>query len=294
MKRFERILCPMDFSEFSSRAYDYAYSLAKHYGAELILQAVIQPLTATYPYYYIPEQITTSFADLGVQAENRLKEVSARYPGNSVRHESVVDQGLVSDCILTLADKREVDLIVMGTHGRHGLDHVVLGSVTEKIIRRTKHPVLAVRKPAHDFVDPASVEDPVSLQRILACNDFSTSAEPAVAAAVSLAMEYQARLTVFHVVETSGSVEHLKAEGEAARSRLIHSIPAPVGDWCNVSTLVRAGKPYQEINNLAREQQMDLVVMGVRGHNAVDLAVFGSTTHRVLQTGSCPVLTVRA
>lgn len=62
-------------------------------------------------------------------------------------------------------------------------------------------------------------------------------------------------------------------------------------DWCTVKT-IGLGKPYQEIIQLALESQTDLVVMGVRGRNALDLALFGSTTHRVIQLGSCPILAV--
>jgi len=77
-------------------------------------------------------------------------------------------------------------------------------------------------------------------------------------------------------------------------SDLEKAIPAEARNWCSIRKLVRVGKPYQELIQVALEDQTDLIVLGVRGRNTVDLALFGSTTHRVLQLGPCPVLTVRA
>jgi universal stress protein A len=97
---------------------------------------------------------------------------------------------------------------------------------------------------------------------------------------------------LLHVLEDLPQEE----EFTASSARLIRKLEAPVpGDarnWCSVKSVVRVGKPYQEIIQLAIEDQTDLVILGVRGRSAVDLAIFGSTTHRVLQLGPCPVLAV--
>lgn len=292
MTKFQRILCPIDFSDFSLRAYEYARSLAKHYGAHLFLQNVIQPLTVTYPYYYMPAQMTNIYSELVDEARRQLHELAEKHASGAVQPELVVEEGFIADAILGFAEKQKVDLIVMGTHGRRGVDRLVIGSVTERVLRKSPPPVLAVRKPAHDFVSPHE-QDPVSLRRVLFCTDFSDTARKAFGYAVSLASEYKAELTLLHVIEDRGTNKRLQA-GAASLEELKKSIPPSAGESGNVKTLVRAGKPYEEIVRLALEDRTDLVVLGVRGRNAVDLALFGSTTHRVLQLGPCPVLTARA
>jgi nucleotide-binding universal stress UspA family protein len=105
-------------------------------------------------------------------------------------------------------------------------------------------------------------------------------------------MEYNSELTLLHVLEDVPPTDDLeKAIAEVAR-RLENQVPPEAGDWCSVHSAVRIGKPYQQILQIALETETDLVVMGVRGRNAVDLAMFGSTTHRVIQLGSSPVLAV--
>jgi len=293
MLKIDRILCPVDFSEFSARAYDYAYSLARRYGAKLLLEHVIQPLTSAYPYYAFPDTMSQVYWSLSEDAEKRLRELTGRHAQNGFQPELVVQEGLVTDSILSFAEKQAVDLIVMGTHGRHGVDRLTTGSVTEKVLRRARCPVLAVRKPTHDFVDPSQKNDFVQLRKVLFCTDFSEHSDRALQYALSLAMEYNAELSLLHVLEdVSGSTE-LQAETANAMRQLERPIPSDARSWCTIKSTVRIGKPYQEIIQMALEAQTDLVVIGVRGRNALDLAMFGSTTHRVIQLGSCPVLAVR-
>lgn len=291
MLRIEKILCPVDFSEYSVKAYDYARSLARHYGAKLLLQHVVQPLTSIYPYYAFPDALNEVFSNLETSAKQQLAEMISEDLGNGAV-QRFVHKGIAPDCILAFAMSQAADLIVMGTHGRHGFDHFTMGSVTEKVLRKSHCPVLAVRKPAHDFVHPVDVEEPVQLKKILFCTDFSDHSARALTYALSLAMEYNADLTLLHVLEDVPATDDLQADlGEVTR-RLEELAPPEAGDWCNVHTAVRIGRPYQQILQMTIENESDLVIMGVRGRNAVDLALFGSTTHRIIQLGTSPVLAV--
>jgi len=290
---FERIVCPVDFSEYSGKAYDYAYSLAKHYGAKLFVEHVVQPLQAAYPYYAFPEAaLQDTWSQLSIDAENGLRELVKGHTRNGLQPECIIRQGFPWESILSLAEERSADLIVMGTHGRRGLDRLTMGSVTERVLRKARCPVLAVRKPAHDFVEPDSTSDCVHLRKILLCTDFSDYAQKALSYAFSLATEYNAALTLLHVLEDSGSEKVLQEATANAMKELEKLVPADIPNWCTVKSLVRSGKPYQEIVQLAQEEQADLIIAGVRGRNALDLALFGSTTYRVIQLGSCPVLAV--
>ena len=107
-----------------------------------------------------------------------------------------------------------------------------------------------------------------------------------------MAKECGAELTLLHVLEDVSRLTELESETEKVASQLEESIAAKTPEGCTVKVMVRIGKPYQQIIQLAVEEQMDLVIMGVRGRGALDTAIFGSTTYRVIQLGSCPVLTV--
>jgi len=292
MLKIERILCPVDFSEFSAKAYEYAYSLARHYGAKLFLEHVIEPLTSAYPYYAFPDAWNQVYWDLDASAQKQLKELVHTHSWNGTQPEMVVQKGLIPEAILGFAGGNAIDLIVMGTHGRQGLDRVTMGSVTEKVLRKARCPVLAVRKPSHDFVTAALGRDSVQLNRILLCTDFSDHALRALGYGLSLAMEYNAQLTLLHVLEDVSTSDDLQAKTAQAIRQLEKPIPEDARNWCTIKPVVRIGRPYQEIIQLALEAQTDLVIMGVRGRNALDLALFGSTTHLVIQLGSCPVLAV--
>ncbi|MGH9353461.1 MAG: universal stress protein [Terriglobia bacterium] len=292
MLKIKRILCPVDFSEFSVKAYDYAYSLARHYEAKLFLEYAISPVGATYPHYMLPDAaVATIYWDLTADAEKRLQEMVKKRALNGYQPEFMVHKGVVPETILTFAEEQSVDLIVMGTHGRRGWDRLIMGSVTESVVRKARCPVLAVRKPPHEFVDPKPPHEIVHLRKILFCTDFSENSSVALEYALSLAQEYQSELTVLHVLEEFPATD-LPAKTKEVGHKLLEPIPPDALDWCAVKPAVRVGKPYQEIIQLALEDQTDLIVLGVRGRSAVDLAVFGSTTHRVVQLGPCPVLAV--
>jgi len=179
----------------------------------------------------------------------------------------------------------------MGTHGRRGFDRLMLGSVTEKVLRAAHCPVLAVRNPSRTFVASATARDAIKLRRILFCTDFSDYSNRALDYALSLAAEYNSELTFVHVLEDIPKSTRVE-ETAKANEDLDKLIPAQAKKSYRIATTVRIGRAYKEIIQLACEKDADLVIMAVRGHNALDLAVFGSTTYRVIQLGTCPVLAV--
>lgn len=294
MLKIERILCPVDFFEASAKAYDYAYSLSLRYGAKLYVEHVIDVLASVSPYHNFPDLAANNiYWDMSKGADERLHKMVKNHAIDGIQAEMVVHKGFVPDSILAFAQNQHADLIVMGTHGRRGMDRLVMGSVTEHVLRKAPCPVLAVRKPSHDFVNPEHSQEPVHLKKVLLCTDFSTCAGAALKYALSLAQEYNAELTLLHVVEHFPE-EKSRRVVEEARRALEALVPADARNWCTVKTAVRIdGRPYEEIIQVAIEQQADVAVLGVRGRSAADLAIFGSTTYRVLQLGPCPVLAVQ-
>jgi len=130
------------------------------------------------------------------------------------------------------------------------------------------------------------------LSRVLFCTDFSENSERALNYALSVRAEYDAELTLLHVLEGVPSSAKMEEAVATAMEQLDKLIPPEARKTLKIKTAVRIGKPYRQIIQLALEAQIDMVAMGVRGRGALDLAVFGSTTYRVLQLGPCPVLAV--
>jgi len=179
----------------------------------------------------------------------------------------------------------------MGTHGRRGLDRLVMGSVLERILRKTRSPLLAVRT-AHSVAAGEPNQD-VEIRRILFCTDFSEDSPRALEYALSLALQYGSELALLHVLESSRGERELEQHKQKARATLQEIVPEEVTQWASITPVIRTGRAYQQIVRYANEMTANLIVMGVRGRNPVDVALFGSTTHRVVQLGPCPVLVVR-
>ena len=288
MPRFKSLLCPIDFSEFSVKAYDYAQSLAWHYKAELLVQHVLY----SYPAFYIDDSYKATCRKLRTDALQKLKDFARRQTRTKVRPKCILQDGIPSDQILSLAETQAVNLIVMGTHGLGGFDRFMLGSVTEKVLRKAPCPVLVVRKPAHDFVAPGEKADPINIKKIVLCMDFSKHAVRALNHAFSITKQYNAELTLLHVLEHPPGSADTQSTTAKATEQLRESVPPRALKPCLVKFLVRIGKPYQEIIEVASETQTDLAIMGVRGRSSLNSALFGSTTYRVIQLGPCPVLAV--
>jgi nucleotide-binding universal stress UspA family protein len=307
MIEIRRILCPIDFSDHSRHALDCAVALARWYGSDItVLHAYTRwpPEDALPPSrmegaLYAPSPEVVIDRDGLRRRMQSFVEESAR----DVACEVVLQEtGDVHREILAQAASTAADLMVIGSHGRSGFERLLLGSITEKILRKAACPVMVV-PPRAAGLDPSA---PVRFKRILCPIDFSPGSEAALAYALSLAEEADARLTLVHTIEippelypTSDArhvnVDEMRAAAEAARLRELRElVPAGVDDYCTVETTVTEGRASREIVRLAAERGSDLIVMGVQGRGAVDLLMFGSNTHEVIRAAPCPVLTIRA
>ena len=292
MPQIKQILCPVDFSESSARAYDSAQSLARHYQAKLFLQHVIDFKLPSYAYYADAVYITELFQAIRDGARKQLQCFAKSHARNGVQPECFVQEGGVTDSILSFAAAQKVDLIVMGTHGCKGVDRATLGSAAEKVLRKARCPVLVSRKPVDAVVAPDGAQDSIQLHKVIFCTDFSDPARRALEYALSVAAEYDAEITLLHVLEDVQTLANIKEAIATAARQLDKLIPPERGKAAKIRTMVRIGRAYEQIIQHASEIQADLLIMAVRGRNALDLAAFGSTTYRVIQLGSCSVLAV--
>ena len=289
--QIERILCPVDFSDVSAEAYRYAQSIACQYSAKLILQHVVELWQHPSCYYQTELEYYEQFRETLVSnAERELRQFVDLCGG--VQPECVVEESMAADAILCLARARAASLIVMGTHGRRGFDHLMLGSVAERVLRHAPCPVLAVPTKRPDQDGKSSAAGPVDVRRILCCVDFSEHSQRALQHSVSVANAYSAELTILHVLDNISDSAEVVKETDAAMDKLQQWVAPSALDPARVHLEVRLGKAYREILDLATEKQLDLIVTGVRGRHSLDLAAFGSTTYRVIQFHPGPVLTV--
>ncbi len=293
MLTLTRILCPTDFSEVSTKAEAYATSLAGRYGASLHLLHVDPPSPVMSPYGEIPVDIRL-FEDQRQQAEHDLTAARERARAAGVPADASILGGYPAREILDVANREHSDLIVLGTHGRGGFEHLLLGSVAEKVMRKAPCPVMVVPAGAGTGGD-------VRFSKILCPIDGSASSADAVSYAVSLARETDGRLTLLYVVEPMPPVgeygpldaEELRRAGEAHATAVLRAAVTPeVRECCKVDEAVAFGKASERILDSAASHSADVIVMGVRGRGAIDLMAFGSTTNDVIRRAVCPVLAV--
>jgi len=280
----ERILCPVDFSEASVVAYRYAQSIACRYRARLILQHVVE--------FWRHQSCYCQVETLISNTRDQLRQFADKYGG--VQPECVVEESAAADeSILSLARTRAVSLIVMGTHGCRGFDHLVLGSVTERVLRHAPCPVLAIHEQRPDESANSPAADPVQVRQILCCVDFSAYSQRALDHALSVAEAYGAEVTVLHVLDNiSAESPDVEKETNATLGKLRKLIAPSAAVSTKIHMDVRLGEAYREILRFAAERRSDLIVTGVRGRNSLDLGVFGSTTYRLIQHYPGSVLTV--
>jgi nucleotide-binding universal stress UspA family protein len=306
MIEIQRILCPIDFSDFSRRALDHAVAIAKWYKSTITMIHVctVVPVAA-----YAPGSGVLPSAVLTPEDREALLAAMKRFAqgetGTDVPIELEIVQGSTAGAILAKADAMPADLLVMGTHGRSGFERLVLGSVTERVLRKAACPVLTVPKGVPDVVP----FPPMLFKRIVCAIDFSDCSMHALDYAMSLAQEADAHLTVMHVIELPPDVprevhedvlagpgnlrEYIARAEEDRRARLKDAIPDSVRAYCAVDTVPATGKPYREILRVAEEQAADLLVIGIHGRGPVDRLLFGSTAQHLVRQASCPVLTLR-
>jgi nucleotide-binding universal stress UspA family protein len=292
---FRRILCPVDFSESSRHALTHAVAMARRYEGRvsLLYVAPLLPSVVTFPLSVDP-------VTMDVASRQSLREELHAFAGplqDQVPMDVALLEGDAARQILEHAQHGPADLVVMGTHGRTGFERWVLGSVTEKVLRKAHCPVLTVPRAAPDAVS-------ADFRRILCPVDFSPTSIRGVEQGLSLAEATKASLTLLHVVQwlpeeelrdhRHFNVPEFRAYLERDAFRQLQAlVPAEARDWCEVREAVTFGKPWRQVLRHASDGAADLVVMGVNGRKAVDLALFGSTTHHVVREASCPVLTVR-
>ncbi len=292
----KKILVPTDFSDTAKAALDQALLLAAKFKAELtVLHARLL------------------FEDDPVELEEKLREVkseeheveqkllekmrskTANHTHLNIKHEIIRGYSAPS-AILGYINKHEFDLVVIGTHGRSGLEHFLIGSVAEKVVRYARCPVLTVR--SADYIREKFL-------KILVPTDFS---EPSLAALkttphwleqnsevhllYSVEQEVHPALYAWGMKSVLDMIPDIKQKVEKRMDELLSRIPAL--KQVKIKKVILEGKPHKQIAKYVDDEKVDLIIIGTHGMVGLDRLLLGSTTERVIRSVKVPVLTVKS
>jgi nucleotide-binding universal stress UspA family protein len=280
---FDDVLVPTDGSDCARVAVRYAEDLASHYGATVHVVSVVDSrILDNAPHY---EQVKGECIDLVDATCDELAEAN-------LDAEPVVLTAVPHRAILDYVSEHGIDLVVMGTHGRTGVERYVLGSVAEKVVRLSDGPVLTVKTR-----DDGAVTYPYD--DVLVPTDGSEGAAAAIELAVDVASTYGARLHALSVVDTAslGVDVDSSVVGELEKAaRAAVEVVEERADQASVEivgTAVEFGTPYGEIRSYVEERDVDLVVMGPHGRSGIERYLLGIVTEKTVRTSPVPVMTIR-
>jgi nucleotide-binding universal stress UspA family protein len=291
------IFCTTDISDFSNHSVSWGVALAREFRAKLFVCHVVDfPAAVTYgngPIFFMDQQSQAM--------DNAHKQIKRLIGDQQVRWEPLITIGHAGDEITRLAGEKGADLVISSTHGRSGLKRLILGSVTERLMRTLHCPLLVVRGPEHDLNVLSGQR--INFKKILVGCDFSEDSRLAFQYGLSLAQEFQSELHLVHVKESAVYAEWLKvsvdmeevlyhALNDKIGEKLGKMIPEEASNWCKPTIGLLEGKPNEELIGYAKEHQISLIVLGARGQGLVERMFVGSTTDRVIRQGPCPVLSV--
>jgi len=295
----ERIVLATDCSPEAGGAEVYACTLAELWGAALTVVNVLEFAPGLNPEYPVNRVYLT---EMMKQTTRALAELKVRTEGRGISVRTRIATGIPSQEVLTAAEAEDADLLVVGTLGKTGLKHVLLGSTAERVIRASPCPVLAVRAEWSEGEQAGSESRPARLDRILVPVDFSDCSLDALEYAAVVAQRAKASVTLLHVLEPvsygldftltiPGSRERKK---EAVAERLAGVVAALKNMHVEAEYVVRGGLPNDSILETVRTTSADIIVMGTHGRRGLSHALYGSVAEFVLRKSRCPVLTVRS
>ncbi|MGA9535208.1 MAG: universal stress protein [Desulfobacterales bacterium] len=301
---FKNVLCTTDLSDFSNMSVYYGAALARVFEATLHLCHVVDlPIVSVHgeAFTYPPDYAQTLKEDALRQMDTLMNPLQVKW----VPH---VEMGAIAHTVSDLVGMTEADLVISASHGRSGLKRLLLGSVTEQLLRSIRRPFLVVTAPEKrddDIAEQRITRDTVEnfrLKKILVGSDFSQDSTNAVTYGFSLAQDFQSELHLVHVVEPFAYSDALMPDPMTAEvrtdldalltGRLESLVPAEARNWCDVKTSCLAGRPHEELVKYAVLHAVDLIILGIRGRGLVETLLLGSTTDRVIRRVTCPVLAV--
>lgn len=292
MIKLNKILVPVDFSDHSRKAIDYGAALAHKFGSRMVLAHIVPSLAALN--YAFPadtyEMEKKTFAD----AKNRVPELLPQDYLAELDTQTIVTTGDVRQELLGIVDREDISLVVMGTHGRGTLGHLLLGSTTESILRRVPVPILTVShlNPEHEIHEHRIAP----IHRILYATDLSENMRVGLRYAAELARSFDAQLSLLNVVDNlelfHTSAPAWAAERDNALSRFRWAVAEEKVTDIRTEINVLEGEAHTTITGFAERSKVDLIVLNLHSKTFLERAMLGSTAERVIRTATIPVLSL--
>ena len=300
MLQLQKILFPTDFSKCAEQALAHAVFLAEESRAEIHVLHVItifqdQPSVVSNEIAETKEMVKK----LKDVAEKQLNKILNSHSSDDVKITTEIKRGIsAAPAILEYASDNNIDLIVMGTHGRRGLGHLLLGSAAEEVVRLAPCPVFTIR----ELKEPKSV---MQVNNILVPVDFSNHSQKALSYASEIAQSYNAQLQVLHIIEEtmhpafsvtgkSSIFDLVPGIKDDSRKRIEKMIKEFVSDKVKSKVFVQGGRAANDIIKFAKENSTDLIVIATHGLTGLEHMLLGSVTEKVVRMAHCPVFTVKA
>jgi len=304
MIAFKKLLFPTDFSANADRALAHALRLANFDNGEVIVQHVVADYFEKHPHWATLFDLHEMQKYLDCYVDVHMKKIMASETDN-VKFRTVISKGKPAEEIAGLAERELVDLVVMGS---------AKGVVTNKVIRITNRPVMAVsaNQPSAEEVGlhherseckPDRAQPSRKINKILVATDFSAHSKRIVEYAFDLKRVFNATIYMLYVVETSHAVEWAIRQGhfihamdkmrEWAGNQLLNLTPDEFINDPNVIRLIESGSPGDVIADVAFEVGADLTILGTHEYGTVHKHLIGTTTDKLLTKTSTPVLTVK-
>lgn len=294
MLQIKKILFPTDQSECAKQALGQATFLADWHEAELHTLSVLEDVLPP----YLQDELRLTDEEIVEQLHLLWEGDGPAGTDEEAAKPTLVTEQVkapsAAEGILRYAEEKDVDLIVMGTHGRRGTDRVLMGSVAEEVVRRAECPVFTVRPQG----ESASVRP---VERVMAPIDFSDFTEVAIDYAVELAQTYGARIDLVHVVKDASlpgvyGMDALPAALENVETRAYEELENLAREHIgfeDVRVAVEVGHPAGRITDYAEEEDIDLIVIPSHGRSGLKRMLMGSVAEKVVRRAPCPVFTLK-
>lgn len=285
--KITRILFATDFLESSRLALDYAVAFAHHFKSTVILLHAVELSQAAEEAEIVAARPCVS----RIAALQRLEAFAAGLRRTGLQVQTIVDDGTPCQIILDAAESQSPDLLVLGVHGIHrGVDHLLIGSNTEKILQSVPCPTLSVG--AHVL---AGVDLSLKLNRILYCSDFTPEAAGAAPYALQLGREFNVPVEVCHLKPTrlQHDSEYIQKLAEGYCDALRRAMPDTAGDWCTPAFHLRHALELHQILARVETEPAGLIVLGVRPESQLGRHLHTSFAYQLLTKAVCPVLSIK-
>jgi nucleotide-binding universal stress UspA family protein len=298
MLDLDTILFPTDFSSVAEDAFAHAAHLALQSGATIYVFNVVTPGEGdgSNPMDFLPvEPAEEDALDSALPQRVEVQTVTQERGTVPVVY-AQTESASPETAIVEHATEHDVDLVVMGTHGRKGVDRLLGGSVAEEVVRRVPCPVFTVLA-----ADGEGAETPID--RVLVPVDLSEQSTLVVDHAAALASAYGAPIDLLHVVEEAAfptvyGMDPLSPSQPDVQERAreaLEALAAETEDLAEpINTHVLAGYAARDIVDFAEEYTSDLIVMATHGRTGLQRFLIGSVAEKVVRSAPCPVFTVKS